>query len=164
VRFVKGAVVGGGDLAGQVSDVGALDDIELTVASVGLPGGAALFPRRLESDRISLTSVERYGQFVHPVHSVSTPASRGDVSANAALANHASTTPLPGRIEQHRRLDPAHDRLRRGQLGYVVGRPLTQASEPASAPVMTPGNFAAGDAETLVALLVVGPRAQKTWT
>ena len=63
-------VVGGGDLAGQFADVGALDRIELTVAPVALPGGAPLLPRRLESDRLRLASVERHGAFVDLVYTI----------------------------------------------------------------------------------------------
>jgi dihydrofolate reductase len=88
VRFINGTVedalptilgaagaqdvwlVGGGDLAGQFCDIGALDRIELTLAPVALRDGAPLLPRRLESSRISLTRVERYGEFVHLVYSV----------------------------------------------------------------------------------------------
>ena len=58
-------VVGGGDLAGQFADAGALDRIELTVAPVALAAGAPLLPRRLEAARVSLIDVERYGQFAH---------------------------------------------------------------------------------------------------
>jgi dihydrofolate reductase len=92
VRFVNGPVtaalpaiadaaggqdiwlVGGGDLAGQFCDAGALDRIEVTLAPVSLARGAPLLPRRLESDRLSLASIERYGQFAHLVYLVSHPA------------------------------------------------------------------------------------------
>jgi dihydrofolate reductase len=56
-------VVGGGDLAGQFLDADALDEIALSVAPVALTGGAPLFPRRLESDRLRLISATAVGQF-----------------------------------------------------------------------------------------------------
>lgn len=81
VRFVRGSVaealpairraaaggdvwiVGGGDLAGQFLDAGALDRIAISVAPVALGAGAPLFPRRLESDRLRLVSARSVGQF-----------------------------------------------------------------------------------------------------
>jgi dihydrofolate reductase len=63
-------VTGGGDLAGQFLDADALDRIELTIAPVALGAGAALLPRRVESDRLRLESAERYGQFARIVYSV----------------------------------------------------------------------------------------------
>ena len=56
-------VVGGGDLAGQFLDAGALDELRLSVAPVALTGGAPLFPRRIESDRLELVSARGVGQF-----------------------------------------------------------------------------------------------------
>lgn len=55
-------VQGGGDLAGQFLDAGALDEIVLNVAPVFLPAGRPLLPRDVRSDRLSLTSVDRQGQ------------------------------------------------------------------------------------------------------
>ncbi|MEA5053966.1 MAG: dihydrofolate reductase family protein [Propionicimonas sp.] len=63
-------VVGGGDLAGQFLDAGALDQIGLTVAPVALTGGAPLLPRRIESDRLRLVSAAAYGQFARLVYEV----------------------------------------------------------------------------------------------
>jgi dihydrofolate reductase len=63
-------VVGGGDLAGQFFDAGVLDRIALSVAPVALDGGAPLFPRRVESDRLRLVSVEKFGQFARLVYDV----------------------------------------------------------------------------------------------
>lgn len=57
-------VTGGGDLAGQFADIGALNRIELTLAPVALAAGAAVFPRRVGSELLRLDSVERHGQFV----------------------------------------------------------------------------------------------------
>lgn len=63
-------VVGGGDLAGQFLDVGALDEIALSVAPVALTGGAPLFPRRVESDRLRLVSATAVGQFARLIYAV----------------------------------------------------------------------------------------------
>ncbi len=81
VRFVSGAVVdawpaiaaaagegdvwlvGGGDLVGQFADVGLLDEVRVSVAPVTLVSGRPLLPRRLESDKLELTSATRSGQF-----------------------------------------------------------------------------------------------------
>lgn len=63
-------IVGGGDLAGQFLDAGALSTITLTMAPVFLANGKPLFPRRLESDRLHLRSVEKKGQFVELVYRV----------------------------------------------------------------------------------------------
>lgn len=67
-------IVGGGDLAGQFLDAGLLDRISLTVAPVTLGAGAPLLPRRLESDRLSLQSVEAAGPFARLVFDVAPPA------------------------------------------------------------------------------------------
>jgi dihydrofolate reductase len=56
-------VVGGGDLAGQFFDAGALDELAVSIAPVALTGGAPLFPRRVESDRLRLESATAVGQF-----------------------------------------------------------------------------------------------------
>ncbi|MCX6501265.1 MAG: dihydrofolate reductase family protein [Microbacterium sp.] len=56
-------VVGGGDLAGQFLDAGALDEIALSIAPVALAWGAPLFPRRVESDRLRLVEARAVGQF-----------------------------------------------------------------------------------------------------
>lgn len=55
-------VVGGGDLAGQFFDAGALDEIELHLMPVALDGGQPVFPRRVESDRLSLIDARKAGQ------------------------------------------------------------------------------------------------------
>jgi dihydrofolate reductase len=70
-------VVGGGDLAGQFLDAGALDVIAVSVAPVALTGGAPLFPRRLESDRLRLVSATAVGQFARLIYDVApVPAAR----------------------------------------------------------------------------------------
>lgn len=56
-------LVGGGDLVGQFAEAGHLDELRVTVAPVTLGAGRPLLPRRFESDRLGLESVERVGQF-----------------------------------------------------------------------------------------------------
>jgi len=63
-------VVGGGDLAGQLLDAGALDEVQLSVAPAALTGGAPVLPRRVGPDRLRLRDVQRYGQFAHLVYDV----------------------------------------------------------------------------------------------
>lgn len=75
-------VVGGGDLAGQFLDIGALDEIAVSVAPVLLTGGAPLLPRRVESDRLRLVSAKAVGQFARLVYEV--------LSADAAASNSES--------------------------------------------------------------------------
>lgn len=74
IREAAGArdiwVVGGGDLAGQLLDIGALDEIAISVAPVALTGGAPLLPRRIESDRLHLVSAKAVGQFARLVYEV----------------------------------------------------------------------------------------------
>lgn len=55
-------LVGGGELVGRFADAGRLDEIHLGVAPIFLGGGAPLLPRRLLTDRVRLTNVERNGQ------------------------------------------------------------------------------------------------------
>lgn len=63
-------VMGGGDLAGQFDDAGLLCEVRLSVAAVTLGSGAPLLPRRIESDRLSLTAVEQIGQFAQLSYTV----------------------------------------------------------------------------------------------
>lgn len=63
-------VIGGGDLAGQFLDAGALDELQVTLTPVALDGGAPLFPRDIRSDRLELKSVEKFGQFAHLIFQV----------------------------------------------------------------------------------------------
>jgi dihydrofolate reductase len=66
-------VAGGGDLAGQFLDAQALDQITVSIAPVTLAAGASLFGRRLESDQLTLVSVEQHGQFIHATYRVTGP-------------------------------------------------------------------------------------------
>lgn len=63
-------VVGGGDLAGQFLDVGALDEIALSIAPVALTGGAPLLPRRVGGERLELVSARVVGPFARLVYKV----------------------------------------------------------------------------------------------
>ena len=63
-------VVGGGDLAGQFFDAGALDELALSLAPAALTGGAPLFPRTVGSDRLRLESATAIGQFARLRYSV----------------------------------------------------------------------------------------------
>ncbi|WP_029253071.1 dihydrofolate reductase family protein [Paraoerskovia marina] len=69
-------VVGGGDLAGQFLDAGALDQIVVAVAPVTLGGGAPLLPRRVEASRLRLADVTRRAQFAYLTYDV-VPATEG---------------------------------------------------------------------------------------
>ncbi|MDR7330240.1 dihydrofolate reductase family protein [Corynebacterium guangdongense] len=57
-------IIGGGDLAGQFLDAGALTTITLTLAPAFLATGKPLLPRNLFSDRLELTGATKKGQFV----------------------------------------------------------------------------------------------------
>ncbi len=54
-------IVGGGDLAGQFSDAGLLDEVILQIGSVTLGKGKPLFPRRITSPPWRLMSVRQVG-------------------------------------------------------------------------------------------------------
>ena len=54
-------VVGGGDLAGQFHDAGLLDELIIQLGSVTLGQGKPLFPRRVLSPVLRLTSVRQMG-------------------------------------------------------------------------------------------------------
>jgi len=63
-------IVGGGELAGSFADAGLLDELILGVAPATLGAGAPLLPRRLTASRLSLTDVERHGQFAYLTYSL----------------------------------------------------------------------------------------------
>ncbi len=54
-------IVGGGDLAGQFYDAGLLDELILQVGSATLGKGKPLFPRRVLSPILRLTSAQQKG-------------------------------------------------------------------------------------------------------
>lgn len=58
-------VVGGGELAGAFADAGLLDELILGVAPATLGAGKPLLPRRLTASRLSLSAVERRGEFAY---------------------------------------------------------------------------------------------------
>jgi dihydrofolate reductase len=66
-------VVGGGELAGTFADAGLLEELILGVAPATLGAGAPLLPRRLPPSRLSLTTLERRGQFAYLTYTLSTP-------------------------------------------------------------------------------------------
>jgi dihydrofolate reductase len=63
-------IVGGGELAGAFADQSLLDEVVLGVAPVTLGAGAPLLPRRLTSQRLSLTALERRGEFAYLTYAV----------------------------------------------------------------------------------------------
>lgn len=63
-------LIGGGELVGRFADRGLLDEILLGVAPVFLGGGAPLLPRRMLASDITLTGVERHGQFAFLTYQV----------------------------------------------------------------------------------------------
>jgi dihydrofolate reductase len=62
-------LVGGGDLVGQFTDRGLLDQLILGVAPVTLAAGAPVLPRRLVG-RLTLAGVEQDGQFANLTYNV----------------------------------------------------------------------------------------------
>ncbi len=56
-------VVGGGDLAGQFLDLGALDELVISIAPATLTAGAPLLPRNAGADRFKLHGATVQGQF-----------------------------------------------------------------------------------------------------
>lgn len=63
-------LVGGGELAGQVDDIGALDEIRVSVAPALLPAGKPLLPRAIGPDRLELVDARRAGQFAELAYRV----------------------------------------------------------------------------------------------
>jgi len=63
-------LVGGGELVGAFADAGLLDELILGVAPVTLGAGAPLLPRRLGPAQVSLTNVEKRGQFAYLTYKV----------------------------------------------------------------------------------------------
>jgi dihydrofolate reductase len=67
-------IVGGGELVGRFVDAGLLDEIILGVTPVLLGAGAPLLPRTVLSSELTLTDVDRDGQFVFLTYEVARPA------------------------------------------------------------------------------------------
>ncbi|MBP2412984.1 dihydrofolate reductase [Arthrobacter stackebrandtii] len=81
-------VVGGGELAGQFLDLGALDELVVTFAPATVAGGAPLLPRTVGADRLTLRSAEQHGQFAMLTYDVGPVAgAAGADSAGARLGN-----------------------------------------------------------------------------
>ena len=76
-------VAGGGDLAGQFFDAGALDRVDVAIAPVTLAEGAPLLPRTIDSSRLRLIDVVSEGQFVSARYAVE-PAARSGSRETAA--------------------------------------------------------------------------------
>jgi dihydrofolate reductase len=66
-------LTGGGELVGAFADAGLLDEVILGVAPVTLGAGAPVLPRRLTSERLTLTGVEQHGQFAYLTYAVAPP-------------------------------------------------------------------------------------------
>ena len=66
-------IVGGGELAGAFADAGLLDELILGVAPVTLGAGAPLLPRRMTAPRLTLTGLERKGEFAYLTYRVGPP-------------------------------------------------------------------------------------------
>ncbi|QGU06584.1 hypothetical protein COCCU_03150 [Corynebacterium occultum] len=66
-------IMGGGELAGQFLDAGALDRITFTMAPVFLPSGAPLLPRRVESLRLNLAEMKQSGRFMEFTFDINQP-------------------------------------------------------------------------------------------
>lgn len=63
-------VVGGGEIAGRLADLGLLDEVHLDLAPCTLGDGAPLLPRRVE---LALRSVRANGELVHAQYVVVRP-------------------------------------------------------------------------------------------
>lgn len=61
-------IVGGGDLAGQFYDAGLLDELIVQIGSATLGKGKPLFPRRVLSPTLRLTSVRQIGAGMAELH------------------------------------------------------------------------------------------------
>jgi dihydrofolate reductase len=61
-------LVGGGELVGQFYDLGLLDEIIVSIASVTLGGGAPLLPREIATPPLRLLSVKAYGEAFVQLH------------------------------------------------------------------------------------------------
>jgi dihydrofolate reductase len=66
-------LVGGGELVGSFADAGLLDEVQLHIAPVTLGAGAPLLPRRIDSSRLSLRTVEEEAGFAYLTYDVSKP-------------------------------------------------------------------------------------------
>jgi len=81
-------LAGGGDLVGEFTDQGLLDEIILGIAPVMLGAGAPLLPRRLLSQQLALTGVNQVGQFAYVTYAVGALAEFGRHKAADLMATH----------------------------------------------------------------------------
>ncbi|MET0493793.1 MAG: dihydrofolate reductase family protein [Actinoplanes sp.] len=79
-------LAGGGDLVGEFTDAGLLDEIILGVAPAMLGAGTPLLPRRLTSQQMVLTNVAQMGQFAYLTYAVGSLASLGRHLAADAMS------------------------------------------------------------------------------
>ena len=79
-------LAGGGDLVGEFTDVGLLDEIILGVAPAMLGAGTPLLPRRLTSQQMVLTNVAQMGQFAYLTYAVGSLANLGRHLAADAMS------------------------------------------------------------------------------
>jgi len=63
-------LIGGGELVGQFTDHGLLDEIILSIAPATLGSGAPLLPRRLSASQLTLTGCEGDGTFAFLTYAV----------------------------------------------------------------------------------------------
>jgi len=79
-------LAGGGDLVGEFTDAGLLDEIILGVAPAMLGAGTPLLPRRLTSQQMVLTNVAQMGQFAYLTYAVGSLAKLGRHLAADAMS------------------------------------------------------------------------------
>ena len=79
-------LAGGGDLVGEFTDAGLLDEIILGVAPAMLGAGTPLLPRRLTSQQMVLTNVAQMGQFAYLTYAVGSLANLGRHLAADAMS------------------------------------------------------------------------------
>jgi dihydrofolate reductase len=79
-------LVGGGDLVGEFTDLGLLDEMIVGIAPVTLGAGAPLLPRHLPADQLALTGVNQLGQFAYLTYAVGSLAEFGRHKAADVLA------------------------------------------------------------------------------
>jgi dihydrofolate reductase len=79
-------LAGGGDLVGEFTDAGLLDEIILAMAPTVLGAGTPLLPRRLTSQQLALTQVRQMGQFAYLTYAVGSLATLGRHLAADAMS------------------------------------------------------------------------------
>jgi riboflavin biosynthesis pyrimidine reductase len=83
-------LAGGGDLVGEFTDAGLLDEIILAMAPAVLGAGTPVLPRQLTSQQLALTHVTQMGQFAYLTYAVGSLARLGrHLAADALAREHA---------------------------------------------------------------------------